>query len=70
MYENRIKHLKESHRVLDNRIDEHEKLHPGTESQTIQEWKKQKLAFKDEIRRLEKLQWEHDHDTVNFDDDR
>jgi hypothetical protein len=70
MYENRIKHLKESHRVLDNRIAEHEKLHPGTESQTVQEWKKQQLAFENEIRRLERLQWEHDHDTVDFDDDR
>jgi hypothetical protein len=70
MYEGRINHLKESHCVLDERIIAHERDHPGTESQTVQEWKKQKLSFRDEIRRLERLQWEHDHDTVNFDDDR
>ena len=70
MYKERIKHLIESHRVLDERITAHERDHPGTENQLVQEWKKQKLAFTNEIRRLEKLQWEHDHDTVNFDDDR
>ena len=70
MYKERIKHLTESHRVLDERITAHERDHPGTENQLVQEWKKQKLAFTNEIRRLEKLQWEHDHETVNFDDDR
>lgn len=70
MYKERIKHLTESQRVLDERITAHERDHPGTENQTVQEWRKQKLAFKEEIRRLEKLQWEHDHETVNFDDDR
>jgi len=70
MYENRIKHLKESHRVLDDRIDRHEREHPGTESQLVHDWKKQKLALKDEIRRMEKMQWDHDHNSVDFDDDR
>lgn len=70
MYENRIKHLKESHRQLDAKIAEHERNHPGTETSLVTEWKKQKLAFKDEIKRLERLQWEHDHERVDFDDDR
>lgn len=69
MYEGRIKHLKESHRVVDDRIIAHEREHPGTETQLVQEWKKQKLLLKDEIRRLERLQWEHDHDSVDYDDD-
>ena len=56
MYENRIKHLKESHRVLDDKINAHEREHPGTESQMVHEWKKQKLQLKDEIVRLEHLQ--------------
>jgi len=70
MYEVRIRHLKESHRVLDERIIAHERDHPNAENQLVQEWKKQQLAFENEIRRLERLQWEHDHDTVDFDDDR
>ncbi len=56
MYENRIKHLKESHRVLDDKINAHEREHPGTESQLVHEWKKQKLQLKDEIAKLESLQ--------------
>jgi len=28
--------------------------------------KKQRLALKDEINRLTKLQWDHDHDTVDL----
>lgn len=56
MYENRIKHLKESHRVLDDKINAHEREHPGTESQLVHDWKKQKLQLKDEIVRLEQLQ--------------
>lgn len=61
MYENRIKHLKESHRLLDEKIERHEREHPGTENQTVSEWKKQKLALKDDIIRLEKLQLEHEN---------
>lgn len=68
MYENRIRHLKEMHRVLDHKINDHEKNHPGTEHNQVTEWKKQKLKLRDEISRLEKLQWEHDHDTVDFGD--
>ena len=68
MYENRIKHLKEMHRVLDVKITNHEQQHPGTEHIQLVEWKKQKLQLKDEIRRLERLQWQHDHEVVDFDD--
>jgi uncharacterized protein YdcH (DUF465 family) len=68
MYENRIAHLKESHRVLDEKITLHEKEHPHSESMLVQDWKKQKLMLKDEIRKMERLQWEHDHETVDLDD--
>lgn len=32
--------------------------------------KKQRLQYRDEISRLTKLQWEDEHETVNFEDDR
>jgi len=70
MYEGRIAHLKESHRVLDQKITAHEREHPHSETNLVTEWKKQRLALKDEIKRLERLQWEHDHERVDFDDDR
>jgi len=69
MYENRIKMLTESHRLLDNQIIELEK-NGNFDDQKMSELKKRKLQFKDEIARLTKLQWEHDHETVDYDDER
>ena len=67
MYENRIKHLEEMHRVLDNKIETLEKT--GVfEDTKLQEMKKQKLQLKDELRRLNRLQWENDHETIHLDD--
>lgn len=70
MYENRIKHLEELHRVLDKKIDDLEKNHPHVEETKIHDMKKQRLLYRDEISRLRRLQWEEDHERVNFDDDR
>ncbi len=61
MYENRIKHLKDMHRVLDNKIAEHERNHPHSQNQLLQELKKQKLIYKDEITRLKSLQFKSNH---------
>ena len=69
MYENRIKHLEESHRVLDQKIDTLEK-NGLFEDIKMQELKKQRLLFRDELAILRRKQWEHDHETVNFDDER
>jgi uncharacterized protein YdcH (DUF465 family) len=67
MYETRIKHLEEMHRVLDNKIQNMEQT--GIfEDARLQEMKKQKLQLKDELRRLVRLQWDHDHETVDLDD--
>jgi hypothetical protein len=69
MYENRIKHLQESHRLLDKQIET--LLQNGLyEDLKLEELKKQRLLFKDEIARLTRLQWEHDHETVDYDDER
>jgi uncharacterized protein YdcH (DUF465 family) len=69
MYENRIKHLEESHRVLDQKIDTLEK-NGLFEDMKMQELKKQRLLLRDELAILRRKQWEHDHETVDFDDDR
>jgi len=67
MYTSKIKHLEESHRVLDTKINA--QLASGVfKDSEIQELKKKKLMLKDEIRRLNKLQWEYDHETVHLDD--
>ena len=69
MYENRIKHLEESHRVLDQKIDTLEK-NGLFEDMKMQELKKQRLLLRDELAILRRKQWEHNHETVNFDDER
>jgi uncharacterized protein YdcH (DUF465 family) len=48
MYENRIKHLEEAHRVLDKRVDDLEK-NGLFEDLKLEELKKQRLHLKDEI---------------------
>jgi uncharacterized protein YdcH (DUF465 family) len=69
MYENRIKHLEESHRVLDQKIDTLEK-NGLFEDIKMQELKKQRLLLRDELAILRRKQWEHDHETIDFDDER
>jgi uncharacterized protein YdcH (DUF465 family) len=69
MYENKIKHLEEAHRVLDQKIDTLEK-NGLFEDIKMQELKKQRLLFRDELAILRRKQWEHDHETVDFDDER
>jgi uncharacterized protein YdcH (DUF465 family) len=70
MYHERIKHLEEAHRILDSQIAKMDKNHPHAEQTKVAELKKNKLQLKDEISRLQRLQWEHDHETINHDDDR
>ena len=48
---NRIKHLEESHRLLELKLKEMER-HPHVDEQKVAELKKQKLKYKDEISRL------------------
>jgi len=69
MYENKIKHLEEAHRVLDQKIDTLEK-NGLFEDIKMQELKKQRLLLRDEIAILRRKQWEHDHEFVDFDDER
>ena len=64
-YKNRIKHLEEMHKVLNKQIDDRERNHPHVATDNLTSLKKQKLQLKDEISRLNKLQWELDHETVH-----
>ena len=57
MYENRIKHLEEAHRVLDKQIDTLEK-NGLFEDLKLEDLKKQRLHLKDEIAKLKHKQSE------------
>lgn len=56
------------HRVLNKQIDDMERNHPHVEESKLAELKKKKLQMKDELARLKKLQWEHDHETLPDDE--
>ena len=64
MYENRIAHLKEAHAFLNKQIDGLEKTGNFTDD-AMSELKKRRLFLKDEIAKLERKQWEHDHDSLD-----
>lgn len=68
MYKEKIKSLEEMHRNLNKQIDNMERNHPHVEVDRLAELKKRKLSIRDEISRLNKLQWEHDHERVDLGD--
>ena len=68
MYKAKIKQLEESHKILNKQIDDMERNHPHVEETKLAEMKKKKLLIKDEIARLNKLQWDHDHESVDLGD--
>ena len=70
MYKAKIQHLTEMHNVLNKQIDDMERDHPHVEVEKLTEMKKRKLQIKDEISRLNKLQWEHEHEHLDYGDDR
>jgi hypothetical protein len=67
-YKGRIKHLEEMHKLLDKQINEMQNNHPHVDEVHLAEMKKKKLQLKDEISRLNKLQWEEDTQRVGYDD--
>jgi len=69
MYEHRIKHLEEMHRVLDKQVETLERTGVFGDER-IQNLKKERLRIKDEIAIMKRKQWEHDHETIDYDDER
>lgn len=64
MYENRIKHLEEAHRSLDERVNTLEKT--GLfEDLKLEELKKQRLHLKDEIVILKRKQLDYENNNVS-----
>ena len=68
-YRSRIKTLEESVRLLDNQIFQFEKS-GSTDTKRLIELKEQKEKYFTELRKMNRAQWDHDHETVDFGDDR
>lgn len=58
-YKQRITTLTESHRLIDNVIQDMINV-PGFDEMKVNSLKKQKLIYKDEIRKFERAQQEYD----------
>jgi hypothetical protein len=69
MYQNKIKELETKYQTLDNQVFNLEKSGLADQEQ-IKQLNKLRSDTLSELRSLRKLQWDHDHEHVNFDDDR
>ena len=68
-YKGRIQHLEEMHKLLDKQINEMQTNHPHVDITHLAELKKKKLQIKDEISKLNRLQWEEDTQRVGYGDE-
>ena len=64
-YHSRIQMLSESLALLESEI-----LSANCTATKLNELNERKSQYQSEIRRLTRLQWEEDHERVNFEDDR
>lgn len=67
-YEDQIQRLKTKHKILHERIEYLDRQY--FENVELPKLKREKLAIKDEISRLERLQWEQLHETLDWDEER
>lgn len=68
-YKNRIKTLEESHRLVDNQLFLLEKT-GSTDYDKMKSLQEAKEKYLSELRIMRRIQWDHDHETINLDDDR
>jgi hypothetical protein len=68
-YTNRIKTLEESHRLVENQLFQLEKS-GSKDSVKIKQLQDAKEKYLNELRQLRRAQWDHDHERVDFEDDR
>jgi hypothetical protein len=68
-YTNRIKILEESYRLVENQLFHLEKA-GNVDAKKLAELREAKLKYMTELRVMLRAQWDHDHETVDLDDDR
>jgi hypothetical protein len=65
-YKNNIETIKQSIALLESRIYSPNEY----DSDTVFDMRRQVLILNTELSKLQKLQWEEEHERVNFEDDR
>lgn len=67
-YKDQIRKVADTHRLLDSQVKHLELI--GAEQERIDELRRRKLMFQNELSRLHRLQWEEEYERVSLDDDR
>jgi hypothetical protein len=68
-YKNRIKTLEESYRLVENQLFQLEKA-GNADPKKIASLREASAKYMTELRQMNRAQWDHDHETVDLDDDR
>jgi len=68
-YKSRIKTLEESIRMIDNQVFQLEK-NGSSDAKKLYELKEAKDKYNKELRLMIRAQWDNDHNSVDFGDDR
>lgn len=68
-YKNRIRTLEESYRLAENQLFQLEKA-GNADPKKIASLREASAKYMTELRQLNRAQWDHDHETVDLDDDR
>jgi hypothetical protein len=68
-YKQRIRTLEESYRLAENQLFFLEK-EGNADPKRLAELRTASVKYMTELRHMNRAQWDHDHETVNLDDDR
>lgn len=68
-YTQRIKTLEDAFRMVDNQLFQLEKS-GSTDKEKIKKLQETKEKYLGELRVMRRAQWDHDHERVDFDEDR
>jgi chaperonin cofactor prefoldin len=68
-YKQRISTLEESLRLIESQISTLEKSE-NSNPERLAELRITSVKYMTELRKMNRAQWEHDHNTVDFEDDR
>jgi hypothetical protein len=68
-YRTRIKTLEESYRLVENQLFQLEKA-GNADPKKIASLREASAKYMTELRQMNRAQWDHDHETVDLDDDR
>lgn len=68
-YKLRIKTLEDSYRMVENQLFQLEKS-GNADPKKVAELRTASVKYMTELRQMNRAQWDHDHETIDYEDDR